>query len=87
MKRSPEYQRFLDIHYGKVADPDPVDLETEATADEMEWWLRQKIWEKRQKAQNGKANREELIFLANRGYYYPTTPEEYKPRGMRKNKK
>lgn len=77
MPRSPEYQRFLDIHYGKVADSDPDDLETTATEQEIGWWKQQQFRRALHNARAGEATETELIYLAKRGHYFRDTPKEF----------
>lgn len=77
MPRNPEYQRFLDIHDGRMKDPDPQDLEISATDQEIGWWKQQQFRRAMHNARNGKATEIELIYLAKRGHYYKDTPKEY----------
>jgi hypothetical protein len=84
MGRSKEHQEFLDIHYGHKKDPLPDDEVTIASADEMEWWNKQKLWELRCLAQRGEADIAQLIILAGEGFFYPTTPPEFRRKSLPK---
>lgn len=78
MPRKPEYQYFLDIHHGRIQDPDPKNLETTATPQEIGWWKQQQFRKAMKHARAGEATEVELIYLAKKGYYYKNTPSEYK---------
>jgi len=84
MTRSKEHQEFLDIHHGRKEDPDASDLETTATQEEIEWWNKQKLWELRCLAQSRDASPSQLLILAKKGFYYPTTPDKYRPKKTKK---
>jgi hypothetical protein len=84
MPRNPEYQRFLDIQAGRVKDPDPKDVEIAATEQEIGWWKQHQVRRAIHNARAGKATLTELIFLAKKGKYYPSTPKEYLPKKDKK---
>ena len=77
MARNPEYQFFLDIIDGRKEDDSPKDLETQATSQEIGWWKQHQFKRAMRKARAGKATKAELIYLAKRGFYYPTTPRKH----------
>jgi hypothetical protein len=77
MARNPEYQTFLDIHYGRKKDPDPKGVELPATEQEIGWWKQQQFRKAMRHAREGHATDIELIYLAKRGHYYKGTPKEY----------
>ena len=76
-ERDPNYQRFLDIHNGRVKDLDLKDEEISATEQEIGWWKQQQFRKAMRHARNGEATEIELIYLAKKGYFYKETPKEY----------
>ena len=77
MPRNPEYQRFLDIHEGRLPDTNSKEEETSATDQEIGWWKQQQFKRAMRHARAGEATEIELIYLAKKGYFYKDTPKEY----------
>ena len=78
MPRNPEYQAFLDINSGRVADTLPQDEEFPATDQEIGWRKQQQIRRAIGHARAGKATIVELKYLAKHGLFYPTTPKSFR---------
>lgn len=87
MPKTPEQRKFSNIYNGRISDPDhnSPELETVATEQEIEWIKGEHLWRARQHAQAGQATLVELRYLAENGFFYPTTPKQYRPKKEDKN--
>ncbi|OGJ37839.1 MAG: hypothetical protein A2383_02000 [Candidatus Pacebacteria bacterium RIFOXYB1_FULL_39_46] len=84
MPRNPDYQKFLDIHVDGQPDGLPQNQESVATPEEIGWRKQYQMRRAIGKARRGVATREDLIYLAKHGLYYPDTPRSLRKKTNKK---
>lgn len=75
MKMAETYLEYATIASTPLSEDEmALDEMESATPQEVGWQKKLQFTRAMRNARNGKATREEIIYLARRGYYHPSTP-------------
>ena len=85
MPKSSEYFDFVSYIKHQLPDDLPKDKEIPANKQDEMLWKKYELNRARWNAQMGEATIEELIFLAKKGYFYHSTPKEYRRKPTKKS--
>lgn len=76
MKMAETYLEYATIVSTPLSEDEmALDEMESATPTEVGWQKKFQFTRAMRNARNGKATQAEIIYLARRGYYYPTTPK------------